>query len=56
MTVLEESIKEKSECVNYELLQKLVAMIADGRCTIEDAREELELNPQAFIEKILKDM
>ena len=56
MTVLEESIKEKSECVNYELLRKLVVMIAEGRCTIEDAREELELNPQAFIEKILKDM
>ena len=50
----DESIKE--ECVNYELLRKLIAMIAKGHCTVEEAREELELNPQVFIEKLRKDM
>ena len=50
----EKPIKEES--VNYELLRKLIVMIAEEHCTVEEAREELELNPQAFIEKLRKDM
>ena len=47
-----ELTKGKIEDTNYEMFQSLIAMIAEGRCTVEEAREELETNPSAFMEKL----
>ena len=48
----EELTKEKTESTDYEVLRNLVAMVAEGCCTIEEAREQLETNPSAFMEKL----
>ena len=49
-----ELTKEKTEGTNHELFRNLIAMIAEGRCTVEEAREELETNPSVFMEKLRK--
>ena len=51
-----ELTKENTECTKQELFQNLIAMIDEGRCTVEEARGELETNPSAFIEKLKKGM
>ena len=50
--MLEKTTKNKAKSVDHEMLCKLVVMIEDEHCTIEQAREELESNPEAFIEKV----
>ena len=50
----EELTKEKTENTNYEIFRSLIAMIAEGHCTVEEAREELETNPSTFIKKLRK--
>ena len=42
------------ETTDYEMLRNLIIMVAEGRCTIEEAREQLETNPSAFMEKLKK--
>ena len=54
MQMCEELTKEKTENTNYEMFRSLIVMIAEGHCTVEEAREELETNPSAFIEKLRK--
>ena len=50
----EELTKEKTEDTNYEMFRNLIAMIEEGRYTVEEAREQLETDPSAFIEKLRK--
>ena len=47
-------MKEKKVGVDHELLCNLLVMIAEEYCTIEEARTELDSNPEAFIEKVRK--
>ena len=54
MTMCEELTKEKTEDTKYEMFRNLMVMIAEERCTVEEAREELETNPSAFMEKLKK--
>ena len=49
-----ELTKEKIEGTAYEMLRNLIVMVAEGRCTIEEARTELETNPSEFMEKLKK--
>ena len=49
-----ESTKQNTECTKQELFRNLIAMIAEERCTIEEAKEELKTNTSALIEKLRK--
>lgn len=55
-TMCEELTKENTEDTKQELFRNLIAMIAEERCIIEEAREEFETNPSAFMEKLKKGM